>query len=407
MKKLFTLLFALLLIYTSQAQRFKDKVFANVSVDSVVYGNAKKFDNVSTDMKMYIYQPVGDTMTKRPLIVLAHGGSFIAGSPYAPDVVYLCTEFAKRGYVCVSLQYRLGVDFNEVILGNGGFQFANAVWRGALDGRGAVRYLRANLSTYKINTGQVYLGGVSAGGVLGLHEAFLDLPSEVASAEFQIDTASIGGIEGSSGSPGFSWRVKGVISLCGALGNVNWMSNNKNVSIFSVHGTNDQTVPYKTDFFRVSGAAIAKLSGSFTVDSMAKVLGMKSVFYTFKDAPHVPFSPGVGTTQSSTAYMDTTEGLLRDFLFEDIKTPGVGINKVLSVKEVKLYPNPATNMLTIELGDNTVQHIQIADLSGKVLTEVNTNKQINTIDVSGLKAGVYFVSIQNDNDHLTRKLIIE
>lgn len=409
MKKIFTIIAAIAVFTNVQAQRYKDKIFTSVSIDSVVYGSANTFSNAPQELKMNIYQPVNDTASNRPLLVFAHGGSFVGGSRYAGDVVYLCNEFAKRGYVCVSIQYRLGVDITEILLDNtqAGPQFANAVWRGTLDGRGAIRYLRANADTLRISRGQVYLGGVSAGGVLGLHEAFLDLPSEVGAANPKFDTVSIGGIEGSSGTPGQSWRVKGVINLCGAIGDVNWMSNNKNVSIFSVHGTNDATVPYKTDYFSFNNLKIGILSGSFVVDSMAKILGMKSVFYTFKDAPHVPFSPGVGTLESSTAYMDTTEVLLRDFLFDDIKTQGVGVYNVLAQKDVKLYPNPAKEMVTIEVGFGTKNIITIVDLSGKVIETIESNKAHTNLSLNNLQTGIYFVNISNENGSITKKLIIE
>lgn len=410
MKKLFTIITLITIITSVNAQRYKDKIFTNVSIDSVVYGNANNFSGSPQDLKMNIFQPIGDTVSNRPLLVFAHGGSFVGGSRYLPDVTYLATEFAKRGYVCISIQYRLGVD-PQVIgldLSQAGPQFANALWRGTLDGRGAIRFLRANANTYKINSGQVYLGGVSAGGVLGLHEAFLDTEAEVGTANPRMDTAAIGGgIEGLSGTPGQSWRVKGVINLCGALGDVNWMSNNKNVSIFSVHGTNDETVPYKTNFFTYSGIQIGRLSGSFVVDSMAKVLGMKSVFYTFKDAPHVPFTPGIGTTESSTAYMDTTEGLLRDFLFDDIKTQGVGINNVLSNSDVKVYPNPAQENVSIETSKGNNNVITFMDLSGKTIETVDNSKTITVLNTSHLKSGIYFIQITNEFGSITKKLVIE
>jgi para-nitrobenzyl esterase len=409
MKKIFTIIAAMAVFTNVQAQRYKDKIFTNVSIDSVVYGTANTFSNAPQELKMNIYQPLNDTATNRPLLVFAHGGSFVGGSRYAGDVVYLCNEFAKRGYVCVSIQYRLGVDITEILLDQtqAGPQFANAVWRGTLDGRGAIRYLRANADTLRISKGQVYLGGVSAGGVLGLHEAFLDLPSEVGAANPKFDTISIGGIEGSSGTPGQSWRVKGVINLCGAIGDVNWMSNNKNVSIFSVHGTNDATVPYKTDYFSFNNLKIGILSGSFVVDSMAKVLGMKSVFYTFKDAPHVPFSPGVGTVETSTAYMDTTESLLRDFLFDDIKTQGVGVNNVLAQNDVKLYPNPAKEMVTVDIAFGSKNVITLMDLSGKIIETIQSNKASINLNLNHLQTGIYFVNIYNENGSITKKLIVE
>ncbi|MES2780034.1 MAG: T9SS type A sorting domain-containing protein [Bacteroidota bacterium] len=406
MKKLFTLLLLVLVAFSMQAQRYRDKVFTTVTMDSVLYGNAINWDNSAQELKMNIFQPAGDTASKRPLLVLAHGGSFINGSRYNEDVAYLCREFAKRGYVCVSIQYRLGIDlakfFNE-----GGTQFANAVWRGTLDGRAAVRFLRAHADSLKISTEHIYLGGVSAGGVLGLHQAFLDTESEVNASDPLIDMTAIGGgIEGLSGTPGQSWRVKGIINLCGGVGNVNWMLNNKDIAIFNVHGTNDQTVPYKTAYFKAFGFDVAKLSGGFVIDSMAKTLGMKSYLYTFVNAPHVPFSPGIGTTQSSTAYMDTTEGLLRDFLTEDLGRK-VGLPDVLSNADVRLYPNPAKEQLVVQVDKGTKTVIELMNLTSQCLQRVVTEKAINRLNTEDLTTGIYIVTISNEYGKATRKVLIE
>lgn len=406
MKKLFTVLLVVLVTANVHAQRYRDKVFTSFTMDSVLYGNALNWDNSPQTLKMNIYQPVGDTSSKRPLLVFAHGGSFINGTRNNPDVTYLCEEFTKRGYVCVSIQYRLGIDLAKFFT-EGGTQFANAVWRGALDGRAAIRFLRAKSDSLKINTEKIYLGGVSAGGVLGLHAACLDTQTELANADPAIDTASIGGgIEGLSGTPGQSWRVKGIISLCGAIGNVGWMSNNTDLSLFSVHGTNDQTVPYKTAYFKAFGFDVAKLSGGYVVDSMAKVLGMKSVLYTFVNAPHVPFSPGVGTSQSSTAYMDTTENLLRDFLIDDLDRK-VGLVDVLSQADVKLYPNPAREQLfvRVEKGAGTV--IELMSLTGQIMQRVVAERANGKINTEGLPAGVYIVTISNEYGKIARKVVVE
>ena len=56
---------------------------------------------------MDIYTPVGDNYTNRPLLIFAHGGSFIGGSKTNPTMVDLCETFAKRGYVTASINYRL------------------------------------------------------------------------------------------------------------------------------------------------------------------------------------------------------------------------------------------------------------------------------------------------------------
>jgi carboxylesterase type B len=88
MKKTFTLLVIALSVLQLQAQRYKDKLFTTVLMDSVLYGNADNWNNTPQELMMNIFQPEGDTATRRPLLVLAHGGSFINGSRYALDVTY-------------------------------------------------------------------------------------------------------------------------------------------------------------------------------------------------------------------------------------------------------------------------------------------------------------------------------
>ena len=55
---------------------------------------------------MDIYQPYNDPMAARPFMVLVHGGSFLQGNK--SDLEETCRAFARKGYVAVSIQYRLG-----------------------------------------------------------------------------------------------------------------------------------------------------------------------------------------------------------------------------------------------------------------------------------------------------------
>ncbi len=72
-----------------------------------------------------------------------------------------------------------------------------------------------------------------------------------------------------------------------------------------------------------------------------------------------------------------------------------------------MYPNPANEVVTIELDKNNVD-LNIVDLLGKtVFTQSNviSNRQIN---VSELKNGVYFISVLKNGTVLkTEKLIVK
>ena len=110
MKKIYLLAFSTLITALSvKAQspcatgRYASDTFTNVTVtSSVVYGSNIKANGAAQTLLMDIYQPTGDVETNRPLIIWAHGGSFISGSSTNGDVVALSQAFAKKR-ICVRI----------------------------------------------------------------------------------------------------------------------------------------------------------------------------------------------------------------------------------------------------------------------------------------------------------------
>lgn len=78
-------------------------------------------------------------------------------------------------------------------------------------------------------------------------------------------------------------------------------------------------------------------------------------------------------------------------------------NEAFELKNIILYPNPATNMLNIQGIDN-IQAIEIHSIVGKKITNITiTNTQLN---ISTLQNGVYFLRItDNQNRSLIKKFI--
>jgi len=70
-----------------------------------------------------------------------------------------------------------------------------------------------------------------------------------------------------------------------------------------------------------------------------------------------------------------------------------GINNSLAVGLNKLYPNPATNMLNLDLVSNNLS-VTVLDVSGSVVLQPNELSP-SQIDVSMLPKGMYFVKIEN------------
>jgi hypothetical protein len=95
----------------------------------------------------------------------------------------------------------------------------------------------------------------------------------------------------------------------------------------------------------------------------------------------------------------------------------VGIDSVVSVseyntlaKKTKIFPNPATNNLTISLSNQIRNHaiveITVLDILGNELIKHKTDLMEINIPIEGLSAGQYFVKINSANDYSMHKIII-
>ncbi|MBQ1695834.1 MAG: T9SS type A sorting domain-containing protein, partial [Bacteroidales bacterium] len=75
----------------------------------------------------------------------------------------------------------------------------------------------------------------------------------------------------------------------------------------------------------------------------------------------------------------------------------------VSSDEIILYPNPANDMISVEI--NVASDLQIVDLSGKTMFSYIGCSEKCDIDVSGLKPGVYFCRIRNNDKVQTVKFV--
>jgi hypothetical protein len=71
---------------------------------------------------------------------------------------------------------------------------------------------------------------------------------------------------------------------------------------------------------------------------------------------------------------------------------------------ISVYPNPVKNKIYIKYGGYDLDHVSFHDVFGKLV--LNTS-DFDTIDVSKLNSGLYFMQIQGDNVKITKKIIVE
>ncbi len=75
--------------------------------------------------------------------------------------------------------------------------------------------------------------------------------------------------------------------------------------------------------------------------------------------------------------------------------------------QMKIYPNPAGSWLTIQLSSSATGQATIYDVIGKTVVQTELQNSRQTIDVSGLPEGLYFVRLTVGNKSVTKKIIIQ
>jgi len=90
-----------------------------------------------------------------------------------------------------------------------------------------------------------------------------------------------------------------------------------------------------------------------------------------------------------------------------------GIAKVVDVSHngndlLSVYPNPATNFVTIGLTAANEQHNELSlyDIAGKEIFHTMANTICHTIDLSKFPPGVYTISVKTPEEIFTKKLTI-
>ncbi len=303
------------------AQRYLTEVFSSATITTnVQYG-----DNISVfpppvpasiPLLMDVYEPTGDVLTQRPVIVFMHTGSYLpkyingtpTGSRNDSATVEICNRLARRGYVVANMDYRIGwnpagsnVDIRRGTL-------LNAVYRSIQDAKACVRFLRkdaATTNTFKIDTGKVILGGQGTGGYIALNYISLEDPAEISLPKFisgitdatygfvagqsYVNQVALGDFDGFGGLPqynnpnnsvGYANNVHFVFNMGGALGDSTWLEPGDAPTV-AFHVMGDPFAPYYQGIVFVPGnppQSVVDVVGSGYIVPLANQYGNNNCF---------------------------------------------------------------------------------------------------------------------------------
>ena len=212
--------------------RYRDEVFTTVvKTADVTYGSAVNLSGQTVTLKLDVYQPpLTDPITSRPAIVWVHGGSFCCGNKSSAELVDEANTFAKKGYVNVSIDYRL--EPGGCSAGGPTVNCLRAIKEATQDGQTAVSWLRTNAAAYGVDPTRIAIGGSSAGAITALQVGY-------ATAETPASA------------------VRAAVSLSG--GNVFSPIGAGDAPALLFHGSADTTVPYQWAVDTVNKAQAAHL----------------------------------------------------------------------------------------------------------------------------------------------------
>ena len=411
MKKLYILAIGLIATLQISAQcngRYQTDLFSTIDVVTVQYGN-------TATLMMDIYTPQGDVETNRPVIILAHGGSFIGGSRTDGDVVYMATELAKKGYVCASIDYRLASSPFDLIAEQ---TTVETVFRAIQDGKAAVRFFKkdaATTDTYKVNPDQIFMGGSSAGGILAINLTYVDDISDLPESGlslWQTWLTQLGGLEGNSGNPGYCSRTNGTFGFAGGIADTNYIDAD-DVPWYGCHATADQTVLYDCGF-PLQGNTPVNLCGSNPLNTRLNNVGTYALFDSYVGPDHPPYL-------NSTSIRQDNKDSLAVFLYNildcnpnNLQSPTQKncTNNPNSINDITnnpfnavVYPNPFDEELTLELNGFNNTKIEVINAVGKIVSTQQAQSYINRINLDKLPTGIYFLRITSAEASHTQKVI--
>jgi Secretion system C-terminal sorting domain/DOMON domain len=87
----------------------------------------------------------------------------------------------------------------------------------------------------------------------------------------------------------------------------------------------------------------------------------------------------------------------------------LGTEDFTTLDKISVFPNPSNGLFSISKNNlTTINKIRVFDTNAKLLKEITTDSNFNnTIDISELSKGIYFMEISNDIDQVVKKVIIE
>ena len=379
-------------------------LFEDIVTTNVAYGNNVDNAGIPVALTMDIYDPTDNTAELRPLMVFAHGGSFVAGN--RNNLSELCRTYSSMGYVTATIDYRLYNFFGGI---PDSLDLLDVAVRSMHDMKAAIRFLKGSIddgNPFRIDTNFVTIGGISAGAITSVQAAFLE--SNDTLPEFVADIIEDnGGLEGSTASDsleGYSSKVQAVINGSGAIYRTEWIDSTDDVSIYSYHGDMDDVVPFGEGVAAPGGIPIITLLGSDKIRERCEEENIESILQDVPGGGHTDIYDDMGIySDSLTNFFLRSSAFIADRVCEDFLTSTDELRG--DFMSISIFPNPVQNTINLHKNFNELQidRIEIVDLQGR---RTSISPSGSSISIPDLIPGLYYLNVwDKDQNRFISKFI--
>ena len=390
-------------IMAQSGVRYAEPIFDEVSISTAIpFSSAIKEGETSpTTLYLDFYEPTGDTLSARPLVITVFGGAFVAGSRDYADMVEYCTRLAKHGYVAASIDYRLLSIWNL-----NSKSLIRDAYMAAQDVSSAIRFFKYHCDEYRIDTEQVFLLGNSAGSIAILCELFID-EEERPTETFEAPDLGPMHSSGFDEYAGLSPAVAGAIPHWGGVMDLDVISEEEYVPLCMIHGTDDTNVPYDSGycFNGMIPGVMPYMYGSHPIAGRLDEIGITDYeFHPFEGEGHAFYFSALYSLIEEK--FDTCFSITRDFLYHHLQLP-TSIPETEEM-EIQVYPNPAKDLLNIRVDEAVPSkplNMTILDVTGRKMFVGEVSGSEFRLDVSQWPSGVYFMQMEQNGRRFGRKFM--
>lgn len=336
------------------------------------------------DLFMDVYSLENDTVSRRPLVILLHGGAFLFGDKGGTFMRHLAQHYATRGYVVASINYRLGCSMT------GMYTIRRTIYRAVQDALKAAHFLIDHADKYGIDPNAIFFVGHSAGAITALLAAVLTEEDNYYKKHIYISDLFLEEL-GELPSP---VKLLGTVGLWGAITDLKYIDKDDNPDFLLMHGTSDNIVPFRagipflgafSKFFNID------LFGSSSIKDKMDEMNLPCELYLFPGMNHDPHLDENGKFNDNINIVDsvTTSFLYRklDKLCPSMNvTQGVNYSKRYRIKHDDNIRNIVWNveggLIFKKPSDNEIECYMFSNApSSKVIATVTlANQHVVTLE---------------------------